>query len=107
MRKGAPSVNPHGRKAGARDTLSKQFIADLAEAWESYGVSVLKTMAAEDPSGFVKVVTSLQPKQVEVDVTETMSEEQLIARIRELAANLGLEADLPFDSQTQRKPTAH
>jgi len=96
-----------GRKVGARDTLTKQFIVDLAEAWEFYGVRALKMMALEDPSNFVKVVASLLPKEAKVDATETMSEEQLVARIRELAANLGLEADLSLASPPQRKSTTH
>src|SRR3954466_6780498 len=86
MRKGAPSVNPRGKGAGTRDMLGKEILADMADAWHREGVHALTRMAQEDPSGFVKAYVSLLPKEVKVDATESMTEQQLLARIKELAA---------------------
>jgi hypothetical protein len=85
MVKGGPSINPKGRNAGSRDKICRELLADMADAWELYGIKALKEMAAADPSNFVKAYVGLLPKEVKVDATENMTEDQLLARIRDLA----------------------
>jgi hypothetical protein len=94
-------------RAHSRQELNNMLLADMAEAWELYGIVALKEMALAEPSQFVKTFSALLPKQVEVDVTENMNEEQLVTRIRELAANLGLEADLSLLNPPRTGETAH
>lgn len=83
------------------------LLADMLEAWELYGITALKEMAKLDPTRFVQVFSNLLPKQVNLDVTENMNEEQLVVRIRELAANLGLEADLSLLNPPRPGATTH
>jgi hypothetical protein len=52
MAKGAPSLNPKGKPAGNRDRLCRELLADMADAWRSYGIRALKEMAQNDPSSF-------------------------------------------------------
>jgi hypothetical protein len=86
--KGGPSPNPKGRNAGTREMIGRQLLADMADAWHLYGVHALKAMATDDPSGFVKAYVSLLPKEVKVDATETMTEDQLLGRIQDLSVDL-------------------
>src|SRR4051794_36252925 len=92
--KGGPSPNPKGRNAGTREMLGRELLADMADAWHRDGVHALKRMAQEDPSGFVKAYISILPKEVKVDATENMTEQQLLGRIKELAANLDIQDSL-------------
>lgn len=107
MVKGAPSVNPKGKTAGSRDKLCRDLLADMVDAWQSYGIKALKDMAVADPSSFVKAYVSLLPKEVKVDAAETMTEDQLLARIRDLAANLGVESALLLAGAVGSSETAH
>jgi hypothetical protein len=52
-----------GRPKGARHKLTTQFLDDLAESWAKEGASALARCAAEDPTGYVRVVANLLPKE--------------------------------------------
>jgi hypothetical protein len=107
MAKGAPSLNPKGKPAGNRDRLCRELLADMADAWQSYGIRALKEMAQNDPSSFVKAYVGLLPKEVKVDAAENMTEDQLLVRIRELAANLGVESALLLAGAIGSGETTH
>jgi hypothetical protein len=107
MAKGAPSLNPKGKPAGNRDRLCRELLADMADAWRSYGIRALKEMAQNDPSSFVKAYVGLLPKEVKVDAAENMTEDQLLVRIRELAANLGVESALLLAGAIGSGETTH
>jgi len=94
MRKGAPSVNPKGKGAGKRDKICGELLSDMADAWAKYGVKALKDLALSDPGCFVKAYVALLPKEVKVDALENLSEDQILARIRELSITLGIEGVL-------------
>jgi hypothetical protein len=96
-----------GPKVADRKKLNDQILADMVEAWEFYGVRALKEMALAEPGNFVRAYTALLPKQVEVDITENMTEEQLVNRIRDLAATLGVEADLSLANPPGPSETTH
>jgi hypothetical protein len=107
MVKGGPSFNPEGKKAGTRDKICRELIADMADAWQLYGIKALKDMAAADPSAFVKAYVALLPKEVKVDATDNMTEDQLLARIRDLAINLGVESSLLLAGTIGSGETTH
>jgi hypothetical protein len=107
MIKGAPSMNPTGKPAGTRDKVCRELLADMADAWGKYGVKALRDMAANDPGNFVKAFVGLLPKEVKVDAAETMTEDQLLVRIRELADKLGLESALLLSGTTGPGETTH
>jgi hypothetical protein len=57
--------NPLGRPKGSRNRLGEQFIEDLRNEWVKSGAQALERMAQHDATGFVKVVASVLPKEVD------------------------------------------
>jgi len=57
-----------GRRVGSRNRLGEQFVADLREAWETHGVEALRRCAKEEPAQFVRVVASLMPRDLNLNV---------------------------------------
>lgn len=72
-----------GRPTGARDRLRNNFIAALADDFKAHGAEAIELMRVNDPSGYVRAIASLMPK--EMDVThqvsplEQLTDEQLSA----------------------------
>jgi hypothetical protein len=62
-----------GRPVGARSKLTTQFLDDLAASWEAEGAEALVRCAREDPTGYVRVIAGLLPREallaVSVDTT--------------------------------------
>ena len=67
------SGNPAGRPKGARNKLGEAFIADLAKHWETNGTDALVAALEKDPAGYVRVVASLLPKDVNLDVSDDLA----------------------------------
>jgi hypothetical protein len=57
-----------GRALGSRNRLTEDFLRDLSAAWREHGADALTRCATESPDVFVKVVSSLMPREVNVDV---------------------------------------
>jgi hypothetical protein len=71
---GRPAVR--GRRTG-RDVLSKvseSFLADLADDWEMHGKLVLEKVRADDPSTYLRVLSAIAPKQVELGMTDSLAD---------------------------------
>jgi hypothetical protein len=79
-----------GRRRGSRNRLAEQFVTDFLAAWEAHGADALMRVAAEDPASFVRVAASLLPRKIEVERVD-LTDEQLVSRIQQLAAELGVE----------------
>jgi hypothetical protein len=62
------SGNPSGRPRGSRNRLADAFVADLANCWEKHGVQALETCAIIEPAVFVRVIASLMPKDIDLNV---------------------------------------
>lgn len=90
------SGNPKGRPPGSKDRLKDAFIADLCADWEKNGAAVIVTVRTEKPSDYLKVVASVLPKDLDVNVNrfDTMTDEQITnavsAALREARA-LGID----------------
>ena len=67
------SGNPAGRPKGARSKLGEAFITDLAKDWKDNGIGTLKLAREKDPAGYVRVVASLLPKDVNLGVNEDLA----------------------------------
>lgn len=80
------SGNPQGRPKGSRNKLGEQFISDLYEDWQQHGVVTLARVREEKPDQYLKVVASILPKDLNVNInsTDDLTDEQLIERIRSL-----------------------
>jgi len=77
-----------GRPKGSRNKLGEDFIAALHNDFTEHGVSVIQRVREERPQDYMKVVASLLPKDVNLNVNpaEDLTDEQLIQRIRSLGA---------------------
>jgi hypothetical protein len=62
------SGNPAGRQRGSRNKMSENFLRDLHATWERHGALALERCAIDDPSGFVRTVASLLPRQIDMNV---------------------------------------
>ena len=67
------SGNPAGRPKGARSKLGEAFIAGLAKHWADNGADALVAALKKDPAGYVRVVASLLPKDVNIDVSDDLA----------------------------------
>jgi hypothetical protein len=95
--------NP-GRPRGSRNKLGEAFIAALAEDFEKHGVEVIERVRIEKPEAYIKVVASLLPKDLNLNVNslDHLTDAQLIARLRSLTKEAApLLANLDGDDETE------
>ena len=59
------SGNPNGRPKGSKHALSEAFIQDLVEHWQCNGVDAIDRTFREKPEVYLKIVSSISPKQYE------------------------------------------
>lgn len=81
--------NP-GKPKGAKHRLQEDFVKDVQAAWEEKGREAITMMIADKPGDFVKMVASLMPKDVTLNINDNseMTDDELTSRIRDLAAQL-------------------
>lgn len=85
------SGNPNGRPKGSRNKLGEAFVAALHDDFLEHGKATIEKVRKEDPTAYVKVCASLLPKEIKVERTEDMTDDELNQRIKQLAAALSLE----------------
>ncbi len=85
------SGNPAGRPKGARSKLGEAFLEKMLADFEEHGVSVIEAVRKDKPDQYLKVVASILPKDLNVNINnlDNLTDEQLTQRIRELGAALG------------------
>src|SRR5262245_55593554 len=64
--------NPNGRPLGARTEFSNSFMRDLARVWAKCGADTIEKVAADDPSRFFAVASTLIPKDVAVTIEQRL-----------------------------------
>ena len=60
-----------GRQVGSRNRLAESFIADLRDTWEVHGRDALERVARDQPEVLLKVVASLMPRDIDLNVSAT------------------------------------
>ena len=77
-----------GRPKGSRNKLGEAFLADMLEDWTEHGKVVIEAVRCEKPDQYLKVVASILPKDLNINVNnaDEMSDDELVERIRALAA---------------------
>lgn len=77
-----------GRPKGSRNKLGEKFIDDMYADWKENGVKAIKDVREQKPDAYLKVVASILPRELNVNVNQfdEMSDAELIQRIRELDA---------------------
>lgn len=83
------SGNPGGMAKGTRQKLNGDFVRALSKDFDSHGVEAIERARLEDPMGYVKVIASLLPKQVEqTQPLDDLTDAELVAGIALLRARL-------------------
>src|SRR5437899_2901724 len=78
-----------GRKPGSRNKLAENFISDLKDAWERHGVDALDRVARDEPAVLLKVVASLLPKDINLNVDVAVDATAFADKFRAAQAMLG------------------
>jgi hypothetical protein len=63
-----------GRKPGARNKLGESFLEDLRHCWNERGAIALARCADEDPAAFCRIVASLLPKDINLNMSLNAAE---------------------------------
>lgn len=82
-----------GRPRGSRNKLGEAFIEDLRDAWNELGVDALRRCAEQDPSTFCRIVSSLLPKTI--DLNMSLDATSFASKLQQAAALLGHDIDPP------------
>jgi hypothetical protein len=83
--------NGGGRPKGARNKLAEAFIQALADDFETNGVRAIEVVRAEKPDQYLKVIASLLPKEMNLNLNNDLgelSDDELLDEIRKLHASL-------------------
>lgn len=103
--------NP-GRPKGSRNKLGEAFLAALHDDFNEHGIAAIQTVRAEKPDQYLKVIASILPKELNVNVNDTdaMTDDELIDRVRRLDDTirpfLALAGEVASDG-SDREATAH
>jgi hypothetical protein len=83
------SGNPGGMAKGTRQKLNGDFLRALSKDFDEHGKQAIQDAREKDPVGYVKVIASLVPKQVEQSQPlEDLTDAELVAGIALLRARL-------------------
>jgi len=83
------SGNPAGRPRGSRNRLADAFITDLRDCWEAHGRVALERVARDEPATLLKVVASLMPRDIDINLTTTVDSASFAEKFRAAVALLG------------------
>jgi hypothetical protein len=85
-----PPKSP-GRPQGARTKLGEAFVQAMHDDFLENGVKAIELARLESPIQYVKVIASLLPKDVNLNVNSEieMTDDELIERIRQLQSVIG------------------
>jgi Family of unknown function (DUF5681) len=61
------SGNPYGRGKGVRNKLSEKFITALSEDFDQHGDVVIEAVRSEAPAEYLRIISSIVPKQFGIE----------------------------------------
>jgi hypothetical protein len=79
-----------GRGKGSRNKLGEAFIDALKDDFDQHGILAIQQARAESPIQYVRVIASLLPRDVNLNVTnaDDLTDGEIAQRIADLAAQL-------------------
>ena len=84
-----------GRPKGARNKLNEESLLALLANFSKGGEQAIEQMRIETPGAYVRVVFSLQPREIKIERGEDMTDAELRNDIRTLARELNIAISLP------------
>jgi hypothetical protein len=94
------SGNPSGRPKGSRNRLSEAFVEDLAAAWQEHGIEALNRVAKDDPGAFLRVVASIMPRDLNVNLS--LDAATFADKWRQASEILGHDVTMPISRRSLR-----
>lgn len=95
------SGNPKGRPRGSRQKLTEAVLKAYCDDFAEHGVGVVEKVRTEDPATYLRVVSSLLPKELEATVRHVDAKELTDDDLADIAAGSGEGvADAPVDPQS-------
>lgn len=86
-----------GTPRPTKQRLQGVFVKALADDFTKYGVKAVMRAREEDPLGYLKVIASILPKELEIKrPLEEMTEDDLIAlatKLKDMAASIGINVE--------------
>ena len=73
-KKGMATPNPRGRGKGNLNKFSQQLVADFAADWREHGAAAIEKLRKENIVAYVKIATSLLPRELLLQVSRPMAE---------------------------------
>lgn len=75
-----------GRSKGSRNKLGEAFVEALHDDFDKHGIAAIETVRTEKPDQYLKVIASILPKDLNVNVNQmdNLSDDELRQRIRSL-----------------------
>jgi hypothetical protein len=93
-----------GRPTGLRDRISTAFLTGLADDFEKNGIAAIEAVRKNDPSSYLRVVASLQPKEIELKrPLEGVTDDKLAEAIDMLADVIRAQAPVPPEKDEEPK----
>jgi hypothetical protein len=93
-----------GRKPGARNKLGEAFLEDLRDSWNESGAVALRRCADEDPAAYCRIVASLLPRDLNLNLT--LDATAFADRWRQASELLGHEVAPPMPRRSLRTVAA-
>jgi hypothetical protein len=72
--KGMVTPNPRGRGRGVPNKFSKRLVEDFAKHWREFGYAAIERVYAENPGLYLKIATSLVPRELLLQVSRPMEQ---------------------------------
>ena len=61
------SGNPKGRPKGYREPLKNNFLKAIHDDFKEHGKEAIVRMRTNDPSGYIRAIASLMPKELDLN----------------------------------------
>lgn len=107
--------NKGGRPKGSRHKLGEEFIKAMHDDWCEHGSQVIETVRLNKPEQYLKVVASILPKDINLNVNEyeDATTDELVEQIRQLDTiirpflDAGTASEAGEGTGKKARPTAH
>jgi hypothetical protein len=85
-----PEARPEAEERDAGIRLNEAFLKDVLSDWEAHGAAAIASARADRPHDYLKLVTGLFPKElnVRVNALDELSDEQLAGQLAAALAQL-------------------
>lgn len=75
--------NPKGRPKGSRNKFAEEFVKDFLEDWEKHGRDAIKKARRLDPVAYLRVASSLIPKDFNINMSSESDIEKMLEKFDE------------------------